>query len=113
MRLQDAALDVPLPKTVVQEILKLVNRTRPESELAGEHVKNYVAFGAGPRASQCLSRAVRALALLRGESMASVQEVRDLALPVLRHRIIPNYNATGEGVGVEEIVGKLVDGIEG
>lgn len=113
LKLQEAALDVPLPRTVVQSILKLVNRTRPESDLADDFVKNYVAYGAGPRASQCLSRAVRALALLRGESMASIQEVRDLALPILRHRIIPNYNATGEGVSVEEIVGKLVEGLEG
>lgn len=113
LKLQEAALDVPLPRTVVQAILKLVNRTRPDSELADDFVENYVAYGAGPRASQCLSRAVRALALLRGESMASIQEVRDLALPILRHRIIPNYNATGEGVSVEEIVGKLVEGLEG
>jgi len=111
--LQDAAVDVPLPRTVVRTILELVARTRPESELADEYVKNYVAFGAGPRASQCFSRAARALALLRGEPMASVQEVRDLALPILRHRIIPNYNATGEGVGVEEIIAKLTADLGG
>jgi MoxR-like ATPase len=71
-------------------------------------VKNYVSYGAGPRASQCLARAARALALLRGQSSASPDEVRAVALPVLRHRIIPNYNATGEGIGADDIIKNLV-----
>ena len=112
IKLQDAVLDVPLPQNVVDCLLDLVNRTRPESDLSGEYVKNYVSFGAGPRASQCLARAARGLALLRGEPSASVQEIRDLAMPVLRHRIIPNYNATGEGIGVEEIVTHLLDDLK-
>ena len=71
-------------------------------------MKNYVAYGAGPRASQCLARAARALALLRGNSSASPDEVRAVALPVLRHRVIANYNATGEGITTDEIIRKLV-----
>ena len=55
-----------------------------------------------------MARAARALALLRGHSAASEQEVRDVALPILRHRIIPNYNATGEGITVNEIIKKLI-----
>jgi len=107
--LQAATIDVPLPKQVVQSILKLVHATRPESELATPDVKNYLAYGAGPRASQCLARGARALALLRGEPSASLEEVRAAALPVLRHRVIANYNATGEGISTDEIVKKLVD----
>lgn len=106
--LQDATHDVPLPDSVVKSILKLVHSTRPDSAHATADVKNYVSFGAGPRASQCLARAVRALALLRGKSSASMEEVKALALPVLRHRVIPNYNATGEGITTEVIVEKLV-----
>jgi MoxR-like ATPase len=105
--LQDATLDVPLPDSVVKAILKLVHSTRPDSLHATADVRNYVSFGAGPRASQCLARAVRALALLRGQSSASVEEVRALALPILRHRVIPNYNATGEGITTDTIVQKL------
>ncbi len=105
--LQDATHDIPLPDSVVKAILKLVHSTRPDSEYATTDVKNYVSFGAGPRASQCLARAVKALALLRGQSNASIDEVRTLALPVLRHRIIPNYNATGEGISTDDIVKKL------
>ena len=105
--LQDATLDVPLPDSVVKAILKLVHSTRPDSLHATADVRNYVSFGAGPRASQCLARAVRALALLRGQSSASVEEVKALALPILRHRVIPNYNATGEGITTDTIVQKL------
>jgi MoxR-like ATPase len=111
MSLQDATHDVPLPDSVLKAILKLVHSTRPESEFATAEVKNYVSFGAGPRASQCLARAVKALALLRGEPAASIDEVRALALPILRHRVIPNYNATGEGVTVDAIVKKLAAGL--
>jgi MoxR-like ATPase len=75
--------------------------------LAGDHVKRYVAWGAGPRASQTMTSAARALALLRGRSAASVEEVRAVMKPVLRHRVIPNYNATGEGVTVDQIIEKL------
>ena len=109
--LQDATHDIPLPESVVKAILKLVHSTRPDSEHATADVKNYVSFGAGPRASQCLARAVKALALLRGQPAASIDEVRTLALPILRHRVIPNYNATGEGVTTDSIVAKLAQSL--
>lgn len=108
LALQDATHDVALPDNVVQYILKVVHRSRPHTEGASDFVNNYVDYGAGPRASQCLAKASRALALLRGRSAASIEEVKDVALPVLRHRVIPNYNATGEGISVEDIIGKLL-----
>ncbi len=108
IELQDAALEVPLPDNVVKAILQLVHSSRPASDKADDYVKNYVGWGAGPRASQCLARAVRALALLRGESSASIAELRDVAHPVLRHRVVSNYNATGEGVSVDDIITRLV-----
>ena len=111
LELQHAAVDVPLPESVIQTILKLVHSTRPDSPLASPDVKNYVAYGAGPRASQCLARAARALALLRGKPSASADEIRAVALPVLRHRLIANYNATGEGITTDQIIGKLVAAI--
>ena len=111
LELQDAAIDVPLPESVIQSILKLVHATRPDSEFATTDVKNYVAYGAGPRASQCLARAARALALVRGQSSASPDEVRAVALPVLRHRVIANYNATGEGITTDQILTKLIQEI--
>ena len=108
LALQDATLDVPLPENVIKYILKITHRSRPNTKGATDFVNDYVDYGAGPRASQCMARAARALALLRGHSAASEQEVRDVALPILRHRIIPNYNATGEGITVNEIIKKLL-----
>ncbi len=107
LALQDLILDVPVPDHVLDAILRIVNATRPSSPLAGDHVKRYVAWGAGPRASQTMTSAVKALALLRGQSAASLEEVRAVMKPVLRHRVIPNHNATGEGVTVEQIIEKL------
>jgi MoxR-like ATPase len=106
--LQEAVLDVPVPDHVTQAILQLTHRSRPGGELADDFIKNYVAWGAGPRASQALVRAARALALLRGQAAASIEEVKAVAAPVLRHRILPNYNATGDNITVEQIITHLL-----
>lgn len=111
LALQDLILDVPVPDHVLDAILRTVHATRPGSPLAGEFVKRYVAWGAGPRASQTMTRAVKALALLRGQPAASLEEVKAVMRPVLRHRVIPNYNATGEGVTVDQIVEHLQAGL--
>ena len=109
--LQDVALDMPVPDHVLDYILRFVHASRPTAPPSDDYVRKYVAWGAGPRASQNFTRAARALALLRGNPAASVEEVRDVALPVLRHRVIPNYNATGEGIGVDQIVRHLLDSV--
>ena len=107
--LQRLAVDVPMPDHVLEYALRLVHASRPGESGADDYIKRYVAWGAGPRASQNFVRAARALAMLRGQPAASVQEVRDLAAPVLRHRIIPNYNATGEGISADAIVAHLLE----
>ena len=112
IQLQDATLDVPVPDHVLKYILQLTHSSRPASEHAPDFVKEYVAYGAGPRASQNLTRAARALALLRGTPSASIEEVQDLAKAVLRHRIIPNYNATGEGITVEDLIDRLLKHVD-
>ncbi|MCC5842738.1 MAG: AAA family ATPase [Verrucomicrobia bacterium] len=106
--LQAAATRAPLPDPVLDMIINLVHATRPGSETADEYVKHYVAWGAGPRASQNLARAARALALIRGKAAATAEELHAVAAPVLRHRVVPNYNAVGEGVSVEEIIATLL-----
>jgi MoxR-like ATPase len=108
MALQEAVVEVPVPDHVTQAILQLTHRSRPGGELADDFIKNYVAWGAGPRASQSLVRAARALALLRGQAAASIEEVKAVAAPVLRHRILPNYNATGDNITVEQIITHLL-----
>ncbi len=108
LALQATVHDVPLPENVKRSILKLTHSSRPTSEFADDYVKKYVNWGAGPRASQTLVRAAKALALLRGHEAASIEEVKAVAPAVLRHRVIPNYNATGEGITVEDIVKHLL-----
>ncbi len=112
LRLQDAVLDVPVPDHVLTYILNLTAATRPNGADADDYVRQYVAWGAGPRASQNLTRAAKALALLRGQPAASLEEVRAVARPVLRHRVIPNYNATGEGIGVEQLIAHLLERVQ-
>ncbi len=108
LALQSTVHDVPLPENVKKSILELTHRSRPQGELADEYIKKYVSWGAGPRASQTLVRASKALALLRNRESASLEEVKAVAPAVLRHRVIPNYNATGEGLSVEDIITHLL-----
>ncbi len=106
--LQRAAIAMPVPDELIAHIVALVQSTRPESPNATAMVKKYVACGAGPRAGQCLLAAARALALLRGRSSVSHEEVKAALRPVLRHRLMPNYAATGEGVSMERVIDELM-----
>lgn len=108
-KLQQAVFDIPVPDHVIDYVMRLVQATRPGSEAPPEVTRRYVSWGAGPRASQTFVLAAKGLALLRGRTAVSVEEVQELALPVLRHRIIPNYTATGEGVSVDQMITQLVD----
>jgi MoxR-like ATPase len=109
--LQDAVYEIPLPDHVLDYILRLVLATRPNDGGAPDFIKKYVAWGAGPRASQTFTLAAKGLAMLRERPSASIEEIQELARPVLRHRIIPNYTATGEGVSVEDIISQLLETI--
>jgi MoxR-like ATPase len=109
--LQNEIFEVPVPDHVLDYILRLVQASRPSGVNPPDVTTRYIAWGAGPRAAQTFTLAAKGLALLRGRPTASVEEVRELALPVLRHRIIPNYTATGEGVSVDTIIAKLLDTI--
>jgi len=109
LTLQTVVPEVPLPDNVLDYVLELVHSTRPDASQASDYVKRYVAWGAGPRASQTLVQAARAAALLNGRSAASVEEVQQVTPDVLRHRIIPNYNATGEGLSADDIIEHLLD----
>jgi MoxR-like ATPase len=106
--LQSAAAEMPVADSVYKAVLNLVHASRPQTEKADAYVNDYVGWGAGPRASQCLIRAAKGLALLRGQPAPSLEEIRRVARPVLRHRIIPNYNATGEGITVDQIIDHLL-----
>jgi len=99
---------VPVGENVVEAILALVRLGRPEaSEI--DAVRNQVAWGPGPRASQSLMLAVRARALLDGRFAPSIDDVVALAGPVLRHRMALNFAARAEGVTIDEIIGRLCE----
>jgi MoxR-like ATPase len=90
----------------------LVRATRPDNERAPELVRHYVRWGAGPRAGQSLILGAKAHALLAGRLAASPTDVKRVAHPVLRHRILPNFAAEAEGVSVERIIDDLLARVE-
>jgi len=99
---------VPVSRHVVRYATALARASRPRGR-ADAYIRKYVEWGAGPRASQYLVLAAKARAVMTGRPAPSVADVREAALAVLRHRIIPNYNATGDGVTAADIVGYLLD----
>ena len=106
MQAQRLVRRVPVGEKVVSAILELVRSARPE-EGASEEVERHVAWGPGPRASQALMLAVRARALIDGRYSPSVEDVKALAAPVLRHRMALNFSARAEGVTVSGVIDRL------
>lgn len=103
---------VPVSRHVTEYAVRLARATRPRTEEAPNYIKNYVEWGAGPRASQYLILGAKCLALLRGKPAPSAEEVREMALPVLQHRVIPNYNATGEDITARHIVKWVLENVD-
>lgn len=99
---------IPIPDNVLEYAVNLTHKTRPEGERATETVKEFVDWGAGPRASQFLVLGAKAHAILRGKYSPDIEDVQAIAIPILRHRIIRNYKAEAEGVSVEEIIRSLL-----
>lgn len=101
--------EMPIGEQVVELILKLVRAARPDSA-ASERVRSLVAWGPGPRASQAFSLAARALALIEGRHAPSLDDVKRLAKPVLRHRMALNFAARSEGLDTDQFIDELLDG---
>lgn len=99
---------IPVADNVVEYAVGLVGKTRPNSSAAPEIIKNYVDWGAGPRASQNLILAAKAHAALQGKFSPDIEDVRKVAVGILRHRLIKNYKAEAEGLSIETIIGKLL-----
>ena len=99
---------VPVPDSVVDYAVTICSGSRPDNADASEMVKNYVAFGAGPRGSQNLVLAAKARAIVDGRTAPMVSDVRAVAAPILRHRILMNHRAIGDGVSVEQLIESLL-----
>ncbi len=109
LEIQEVVRRVPIPDHVVHYVLRLVRATRVGTPEAPDLVRQRVAWGAGPRASQFLILAAKARALLAGRLYVSVEDVRAVALPVLRHRVLTTYGAEAEGYTSDRIVRELLD----
>ncbi|MEI7703048.1 MAG: MoxR family ATPase [Deltaproteobacteria bacterium] len=111
-QLQELVLRVPAADHVVKYAVDLVRATRPADPSAPDFVKDYVAWGAGPRASQYLVLGAKSRAVLDGRVAASEEDVRALARPVLVHRVIANFRAESDGVSSREIVSRLLERVK-
>lgn len=98
---------VPVADNVLEYAVKLVNKTRPDSEYAPQIVKDFVDWGAGPRASQYLTIGAKCHAVFNGKYSPDIEDVQAVAHGVLRHRMVKNYKAEAEGVTIDEIIRKL------
>jgi MoxR-like ATPase len=99
---------VPVADNIIEYAVKLVTSTRPHEEKSPDFVKKWVEWGAGPRASQYLILAAKAYAVLNGKPTPNKDDIIRAAKPVLRHRIIPNFNAESEGIDTDTITGKIL-----
>jgi MoxR-like ATPase len=105
--IQAIVRNVPIAPYVVRYAMKFTRLTRTEQPDVPEFVRRYVTWGAGPRATQYLVLGAKARAILHGRYHVSCQDIREVAAPVLRHRIITNFNAQSDGVSPDEIVRRL------
>jgi MoxR-like ATPase len=102
--LQHLVRRLPAPPTVVQYAVRLARSTRPAAAEATPDVKKYVSYGAGPRASQYLVLGAKARAAMDGRAIPDIDDIRAVALAVLRHRVLVNFQAEAEGIGVERLI---------
>jgi MoxR-like ATPase len=99
---------VPIADNVVEYAVKLVASTRPGTPAAAKVVEDYLSWGAGPRASQALVLAAKGHAAIQGKYSPDIEDVKAVAAPVLRHRIIRNFKAEAEGITVDNIIKQLL-----
>ena len=108
VEIQQLIRRIPVADNVVEYAVKLVGKTRPDSAEAPQFVKNYLDWGAGPRASQNLILAAKSHAAVNGKFSPDIEDVQAVAIGILRHRIIKNYKAEAEGISEEKIIRDLL-----
>ena len=108
LKIQNLIPKIPIADNVVEYAVRLVGKTRPESDLSSAEIKKFLSWGAGPRASQYLVLAAKAHGAISGKYSPDIEDVKAVALPILRHRIVRNYKAEAEGMTIEKIVDSLL-----
>jgi MoxR-like ATPase len=106
---QDLVRRVPVPEHIFVYAARLVRQTRPHGETAPDWLKPLVGWGAGPRAVQNLILGAKARAALLGSYMVRLEDIQEVAVPVLTHRLITTFAAQAEGIGSQDIVRRLVE----
>jgi len=108
---QDLVRRVPVADNVISFAVNLVTRSRPKFAGSPQFIKDWLSWGAGPRASQYLILGAKTRAILEGRHSPDIDDVRKVVGPVLRHRIVPNFNAEADGVSTIQIVEKLLENL--
>jgi MoxR-like ATPase len=106
---QELIKKVPVADEVADYVVKLVSKTRPQLEHSPKFIKDYLNWGAGPRASQYLILGSKAYCILQGRFSPTIEDVNKVILPVLRHRLILNFNADADNVNILEIIKRLTE----
>ncbi len=105
---QDLVRRVPVAENVIQYAVKVVALTRPTNGASPKFIKDWINWGAGPRASQYLVLAAKTRAVMQGRFTPNIDDIRDSMLPVLRHRIITNFSAEADGIKSIDVIEKIL-----
>lgn len=108
LRYQELIRKIPVADNVLEYVVSLVNKTRPSSEKGNTNMKQYIEWGAGPRASQYMLSAAKCHAAINGKYSPDIDDVRSIAKPILRHRLVKNYKAEAEGISIDNIIENLL-----
>lgn len=111
VRMRNIIRDIPIAEAVQEFALKLVVATHPELPGASDYVKKYVACGASPRAAQAIFQTAKARALMEGRANVAFEDIRAVAYPALRHRIMPGFEALADGINTDTIITTILEGI--
>ena len=105
---QDLVRSIPINDNVLEYAVSLVSKTRPNTENSDEIVNEYIEWGAGPRASQYMVLAAKCYAIINGKYTPDIEDVKAVAKPILRHRIVKNYKAESKGMSVDNIIDAIL-----
>ena len=108
MKYQEVITKLPVTDNVLQYAVSLVAKTRPNSDKAADVVKQYIEWGAGPRASQFMLMAAKCHAAINGKYAPDIEDVKAVAKPILRHRLVKNYKAEAEGMSIDQIIDSIL-----
>ena len=109
MEMRELVRAIPVTESLTRYVVRVLRASHPDDARAPDLVRRYVRFGASPRGAQAMLLAARIRACLHGRLMPSVEDVREVALPALRHRVILNFEGEAEGIGIDDCLRQLLD----